>query len=48
MKTSQRSRYLLHAIGAAAIAGLMIGALTAPVRAGDVNTGYFGNVAIKG
>jgi YHS domain-containing protein len=48
MKIMQSSRGLLHFVGAAAMAGLLTGALTAPVRAGDVNTGYFGNVAIKG
>lgn len=48
MKIGQRSHSVLQFIGAAAVAGLATGALTASASAGDVNVGYFGNVAIKG
>jgi len=45
---SQISHRFVQFVGAAAVAALVTSALAPSVQAGEVNTGYFGNVAIEG
>ena len=48
MSVSQISHRFVLLAGAVAIAGLGVGAIAGSAQAGEVNTGYFGNVAIEG
>jgi hypothetical protein len=43
-----RTRILQRLFPAFATAGLMLAALATNANAGEINTGYFGDVAIKG
>ena len=45
---SQQTRRIVKYVGTAAVAGLMVGVFATPAQSGQVNTGYFGNVAIEG